>query len=81
MNEYQIEADKLIEKFATSYWNKDPIQLATMWCEEFIKEWQHITDTFVSGSVTNEYKLEYWRKIREALLAYGDNEDEDEGVS
>lgn len=80
MNEYEIEAEGLLglfwgmeKPFALSKYD-----LAIGYCDKIIQEWQHITDTFVSGSVTNEYKLEYWQKVREILLQQKQTQDERE---
>ena len=80
MNEYQTKAVLLIKQFSTDF-NWDglySLDMALLFCDKLIEEWQHITDNFVSGSVTNEYRLEYWQKVREILLQQKQAQDERE---
>lgn len=78
MNEYEIRAQELIKNAKLASYEMHHIDLAILWCDYMIEEWQDITDNFVSGSVTNEYKLEYWQKVREILLQQKQAQDERE---
>lgn len=80
MNEYQTKAVLLIKQFSTDF-NWDglySLDMALLFCDKLIEEWQHITDTFVSGSVTNVYRLDEWQKVREILLQQKQAQDERE---
>lgn len=73
MNEYLNIANDLIKFYSTfpiPHTKKEAIDLSLLYVDGMVVEWKNITNNFVSGSVTNDYKLEHWQKVKEVLLDY-----------